>query len=52
MMAEQPKNKGGGDQVSEHRVIEKPSGPASLAAAGIDKNLAKRARTLRDHDHR
>jgi hypothetical protein len=50
MMAAQPKDKGGGDQGSNqhtswHRVNEKPSAsPATLAEAGIDKNLAKRAR--------
>jgi hypothetical protein len=50
MMAAQPKDKGGGDQGSNqhtswHRVNEKPSAsPATLAEAGIDKNLAHRAR--------
>jgi hypothetical protein len=46
-MAAQPKARGGGDRKSEacHRVFEKPSDPSGnvpLAAAGIDKNLAKR----------
>jgi hypothetical protein len=35
-------NKGGGD----HRVERKPGDPATLAEAGIDKNLAHRARAL------
>lgn len=46
MMAEQPKAKGGGDQKSDHRVFEKPGDPITLARAGIDKNLAHRARTF------
>jgi hypothetical protein len=37
-------NKGGGDQRSDHRDSENPGGPPTLAEAGIDKNLAKRAR--------
>jgi phage N-6-adenine-methyltransferase len=38
-------SKGGGDQKSEHRVLEKPiDAPITLAEAGIDKNLADRAR--------
>jgi hypothetical protein len=47
MMAVQPKAPGGGDQKSDHRVIEKPGGPPTLAAVGIDKNLAKPERTYR-----
>jgi hypothetical protein len=39
-------NKGGGDQRSDHRDSKKPSDPLTLAEAGIDKNLAHRARTL------
>jgi N6-adenosine-specific RNA methylase IME4 len=51
MMAAQPKAKGGGDGSNQHgksnRVSEKPGSlPATLAEAGIDKNLASRARTL------
>lgn len=38
-------NKGGGDQVSEHRVTRQPGALPTLAEAGIDKNLAHRART-------
>jgi hypothetical protein len=37
-------NKGGGDQRSDHRDSEKPGGPPTLAEAGIDKNLADKAR--------
>jgi hypothetical protein len=37
-------NKGGGDQRSEHRDSKKPGGPPTLAEAGIDKNLADKAR--------
>ncbi len=38
-------NGGGGDQKSEHRVEQKPSDiRPTLAEAGIDKNLADRAR--------
>lgn len=44
MMAQQPKAMGGGDQKSDHRVSKKPSDVATLADAGIDKNLAHRAR--------
>jgi hypothetical protein len=40
MMAAQGKNLGGGD----HRVSAKPSAAPTLAQAGIDKNLAHRAR--------
>jgi len=29
-------SKGGGDQKSDHRVIEKPGDPPTLAQAGID----------------
>jgi hypothetical protein len=52
MMEAQPKATGGGDKRSEeyHRVIEKPSDPSGnvpLDDAGIDKNLAHRARKLR-----
>ena len=39
-------NKGGGDRKSDHRVEIKPGDLATLAEAGIDKNLAHRARTL------
>lgn len=43
------KAKGGGSQKSvaaqNHRVGEKPGDPATLSEAGIDKNLAHRART-------
>jgi hypothetical protein len=39
-------NRGGGDRRSDHRVGPKPGDPATLAEAGIDKNLAHRARTL------
>jgi hypothetical protein len=50
MMAEQPKAKGGGDRKSEeyHRGLADPSDtePVTLGQAGIDKNLAKRARAL------
>jgi protein gp37 len=39
--------KGGGDQKSDHRGIKNPSGAKpTLAEAGIDKNLAKKARAL------
>jgi hypothetical protein len=48
LMAAQKKtigfNKGGGDQRSDHRGSKNPGDPATLAEAGIDKNLAKRAR--------
>jgi hypothetical protein len=50
LMKEQKKvigfNKGGGDQRSKHRDSTKPGGntKATLAEAGIDKNLAQRAR--------
>jgi hypothetical protein len=38
-------NRGGGDKRSDHRVSKKPSdSPPTLAEAGIDKNLADRAR--------
>jgi len=37
--------KGGGDRKSDHRVGRKPSDRPTLAEAGIDKNLAHRART-------
>ena len=37
--------KGGGDQKSDHRVGRKPSDLPTLGEAGIDKNLAHRART-------
>jgi hypothetical protein len=37
-------NKGGGDQRSDHRGIQNPGDPPTLAEAGIDKNLAKKAR--------
>ena len=42
-MAEMPKNLGGGDVRSEHRVFEKPGETPTLAEQGIDKNLAHRA---------
>jgi hypothetical protein len=43
-------NKGGGDQRSKHRDSKKPGGNANatLAEAGIDKNLANRARKARN----
>jgi hypothetical protein len=47
MMAEQPKAKPGINQY-QHRVIQKPEAPITLAAAGIDKNLAHRARCRLD----
>ena len=37
--------KGGGDQKSDHRVGKKPGDLPTLGEAGIDKNLAHRART-------
>jgi hypothetical protein len=37
-------NKGGGDQRSDHRNSKKPGDPPTLAEAGIDKNLADKAR--------
>jgi hypothetical protein len=37
-------NQGGGDQRSDHRDSKNPGGLPTLAEAGIDKNLAKRAR--------
>jgi hypothetical protein len=41
------KAKGGGDKRSNHRGKKSPSGPPTLAEAGIDKDLAKRAPCLR-----
>jgi hypothetical protein len=38
--------KGGGDKKSNHPVKRKPTDPPTLAEAGIDKNLANRARRL------
>lgn len=38
-------SKGGGDQRSGHRVSKKPSGPPTLAEAGVGKNLAHKARS-------
>jgi hypothetical protein len=37
------KAKGGGDKRSDHRGKHSPSGPPSLAEAGIDKDLAARS---------
>jgi len=54
LMGEQKKTvglaKGGGDQKSKHRGKKNPSGPPTLADAGIDKNLAKEARELASLD--
>jgi hypothetical protein len=53
LMKPLPKNKGGGDQRSDHRGNNDPGdrgggkkadAPASYASMGIDKNLAKAAR--------
>ncbi len=50
MMAAQKRTvgfaKGGGDKRSKHRVSKKPGGPPTLEDAGIDKNLAHRARNM------
>jgi hypothetical protein len=51
MMAMQPKNRGGGDGSNQYgrsnRDSQNPSSSTvTLASAGIDKNLAKRARKL------
>jgi hypothetical protein len=44
MMAAQPKQTGGDAAKLKARVIEKPEVPIALKEAGIDKNLANRAR--------
>jgi N6-adenosine-specific RNA methylase IME4 len=46
MMEAQPKAKPPGANQYVDRVSEKPEAPATLAEAGIDKNLANRARKL------
>jgi hypothetical protein len=46
MMAAQPKAKPPGNNQYVDRIMEKPDAPVSLADAGIDKNLAHRARRL------
>lgn len=50
MMAEQPKAKPPGLNQYPDRVSEKPDAPATLAEAGIDKNLANRARKFASMD--
>jgi len=46
MMAEQPKQISPGTNQYSGRVMKKPDLPMTLAQAGIDKNLANRARKL------
>jgi hypothetical protein len=46
LMKETPKARGGGDKKSNQRVRKRPGDAPSLAAQGVDKHLADRARKM------